>query len=101
MSEGRRSKICPQCHRPFPPALAVHGPVRQRIVDLIAGRPDGITRRELLDLVYADDPNGGPATENVISVLVKKANDDLVFLGYHITSTGGPGSRYRLQRRSA
>ena len=97
-----RSKVCPQCQRPLPPALPVHGPVRQRIVDLIASRSDaGITRHELLDLVYANDPNGGPDTENVISVLVKKANNDLAPLGYCITATGGPGSRYHLQRRSS
>jgi hypothetical protein len=27
----------------------VHGPVRQRVVDLIANRPDGITRGELIE----------------------------------------------------
>jgi hypothetical protein len=95
---GNQLKICPQCQRPFPPALKVHGPVRQRIVNLIAGRPDGITRREIIDAVYASDPNGGPDTENVISVLVKRANEDLADQGYRITSDGGPGSRYRLRR---
>jgi hypothetical protein len=50
----RRAQICPACQRPFPPHLIVHGPVRQRIVDAIANRPDGITRTELLDVVYAD-----------------------------------------------
>ena len=91
-------KDFPPGRRPFPPALRVYGPVRQRIVDLIASLPDGITRHELLELVYASDPNGGPSTDNVISVLVKKANGDLAPSGYCITSTGGPGSRYRLQR---
>jgi len=56
---SRRPHFCPACRRPFPPLLVVHGPVRQRVVDLIANRPDGITRAELLDLVYADDPNVG------------------------------------------
>jgi hypothetical protein len=96
----RRQKICPECRRPFPPALPVRGPVRQRIVNLIASRPDGITRHELIALVYASDPNGGPSTENVISVLVKRANEDLAGQGYRITSNGGPGSRYQLQRLS-
>lgn len=74
---NRRPKICPHCRRPFPPALVVHGPVRQRVVDLVAGRPDGITRQELIALVYAADPNGGPENENVISVTIKNANRDL------------------------
>jgi hypothetical protein len=42
----------------------VHGPVRQAILNLIASRPDGITRHELIALVYASDPNGGPSTES-------------------------------------
>jgi hypothetical protein len=75
--------------------------VRQRIVDLIASRPDGISRREIIDLVYASDPNGGPTNENTISVLVKRANEDLVNQGWRIVSSGGPGSRYRLERRSS
>jgi hypothetical protein len=98
---AQRPNICPQCRRPFPPALLVHGPVRQRIVNLIAGRPDGITRHELIALVYATDPNGGPANENVISVLVKLANEDLAGQGYRITAAhGGRGSRYQLRRVS-
>jgi hypothetical protein len=77
----------------------VHGPVRQRIVDLIANRPDGITRHELIDLVYAADPNGGPANPNVISVLVKLANAEIAPRGFRISPTWrGPGARYRLVR---
>jgi hypothetical protein len=43
---SQRPCICPARLRPFPPALTVRGPVQQRIVDLIAKRPDGITRAE-------------------------------------------------------
>jgi hypothetical protein len=94
---SRRPHFCPACRRPFPPLLVVHGPVRQRVVDLIANRPDGITRAELLDLVYADDPNGGPDTPNTISVLVKNANAELAALGYRIEPAWrGRGARYRL-----
>jgi len=53
-SMTRRAQICPACHRPFPPKLIVLGPVRQRIVDLIAAnRPDGTTRGEILATVEA------------------------------------------------
>lgn len=97
----RRPKVCSQCHRPFPPPLVVRGPVRQAIVNLIASRPDGVTRAEIIDVVYADDPDGGPENPNTISVLVKFANWDLAPQGYRITSTGGPGSRYHLQRRQS
>jgi hypothetical protein len=97
---SRRAKICPACRRPFPPALTVHGPLRQRIVDAIANRPDGITRAELLDVVYGDDVNGGPNNQNVIAVLIKHANAELAAQGHHIESMWrGPGARYRLARR--
>ncbi len=68
---NRRANICPACRRPFPPRLAVHGPVRQAIVNTIANRPDGITRAELLDVVYREDIDGGPDNPNTIAVLVK------------------------------
>jgi len=72
----RRAQICPACHRPFPPKLIVLGPVRQRIVDLIAAnRPDGITRGEILAIVYADDVDGGPFNPNTVSLLIKHGND--------------------------
>jgi hypothetical protein len=94
---SRRPRLCSACRRPFPPPIAVHGPVRQRIVDLIANRPDGITRNELLDLAYADDPNGGPDNPNTISVLIKYANAELAAQGFHIEPTWrGRGARYRL-----
>ena len=95
----RRPQLCPTCRRPYPPRLVVHGPVRQRIVNLVASRPDGITRGELLDLVYADEPNGGPDNPNTISVLIKHANEELAAQGFCIEPAWlGPGARYRLVR---
>jgi hypothetical protein len=47
----------------------VNGPVRQRIVDVVPNRPDGITRGELIDAVYAGDLDGGPDSPNTISLL--------------------------------
>jgi hypothetical protein len=93
----RRPDICPTCRRPFAPRLAVSGPVRQRIVDVIADRPDGITRAELMSAVYAADPNGGPNTPNTLSVIIKRANAQLAPQGYRITPAWlGRGARYRL-----
>ena len=96
---SRRPQICPHCKRPFPPRLAVHGPVRQRIVDLIANRPDGITRNEIITTVYADDIDGGPDNPNTISVLIKHANEELAAQGFRIEPAWlGHGARYRLVR---
>jgi hypothetical protein len=93
----RRARTCPTCRRPFPPPLVVHGPVRQAIVDLIANRPDGVTRAEIIDVVYADDIDGGPDNPNTISVLIKLANAELATQGYRIEPAWrGRGARYRL-----
>jgi hypothetical protein len=77
----------------------VHGPVRQRIVDLIGNRPDGITRNEIIATAYADDIDGGPDNPNTISVLIKHANEELKAQGFRIEPTWlGRGARYRLVR---
>ncbi len=79
----------------------MRGPVRQRIVDIVANRPDGITRGELLDVVYADDPNGGPENPNTVSVLIHCANQQLAQQGYRIESAWrGRGGRYCLVKVS-
>ena len=97
----RRPAVCECCGRPFPPELPVGGSVRQRLVDIIANRPDGVTRAELMDCLYAADPNGGPDYPNTISVLVHFANEKLFRLGYRIKGSGGPGSRYFLEKLNA
>jgi DNA-binding response OmpR family regulator len=77
----------------------VSGPVRQRIVDLIANRPDGITRGEILATVYADNIDGGPDCENTVSVLIHHANRELKEQGFRILPAWrGRGARYRLVR---
>jgi hypothetical protein len=77
----------------------VHGPIRQRIVDLVANRPDGITRSEILETVYADDIDGGPDSPNTVCVLIKRANEELATQGFRIEPTWlGRGARYRLVR---
>jgi hypothetical protein len=79
----------------------VSGKVRQRIIDLIADRPHGISRSELLSLVYEHDPNGGPQTANTISTLIARANKEIASQGYQITPAWpGHGGRYRLVKTS-
>jgi hypothetical protein len=70
-------------------------------VDIVANRPDGVTRGELMDCLYASDPNGGPDYPNTISVLIHFANIRLKQLGYRIKGSGGPGSRYFLVKIDA
>jgi hypothetical protein len=73
--------------------------VRQRIVDVIADRPAGISRAEVIDVVYADDVDGGPTTPNTVSVLIHLANEQLAKQNYRIEAAWrGRGGRYRLVR---
>jgi hypothetical protein len=97
------TKQCPCCGRPYPVShpttqLFVGGFIRQRIVNFIAERPEGVERAELMDHVYAGTREGGPPTaSNVISVLIHEANRRLAPQGYRIASSGGHGSRYYLE----
>jgi hypothetical protein len=96
----RRVHVCPACGRPFPPPLVVTGSVRQKLVNIISARPDGIEIGDLVDQVYADDPDGGPVTApRSINVMVHRANAQLAAQGYQIKAMWlGRGARYRLVR---
>ena len=97
---NRRSRLCPACHRPFPPPLVVTGPLRQRMVNILADRPDGLTINDLVDQVYANEPDGGPLTApRSLNVMAHKANKQLRAQGYQIKSMWmGRGAIYRLVR---
>lgn len=90
---------CPHCHRPYAPLLRVNGPMRRRVVDLIASRPDGIGINEIAALVYADRPNDEPNwAANSLKTTVWFANKQLRPQGYRIKSSMGPGAVYRLEK---
>jgi hypothetical protein len=94
---SRHPQCCPTCGRPLPAELTVTGPVRRRLVDIIANHPNGIARGELMDLLNADDADGGPDCAGTISVMVLHANRQLRSQGWRIVSQRGPGARYRLE----
>jgi hypothetical protein len=99
----RRANICPACRRPFPPPLVVTGSVRQRLVNIVSSRPDGIAIGDLVDAVYADDPDGRPVTApRSVNVMIHKANAQLAAQGYQIKSMWlGRGPRYRIVKIDA
>jgi hypothetical protein len=74
----------------------VSGPVRRRIIEILSAHPEGLMRSHLFDLVYADDPNGGPNDMRVIPVLIKHANRELAPQGWQIKTTLGRGALYKL-----
>jgi UDP-N-acetylglucosamine transferase subunit ALG13 len=67
--------------------------------DYVAGHPEGVTVWQILDAVYADDPNGGPSKHNIVSVMKFGINQKLKKLGISariVATGGGAGSIYRL-----
>lgn len=90
-------KCCPTCGRAYPPKLEVHGPVRQRLVNVLVARPDGIAISDVIDLVYANAPDGAPpSARSCINVMAHLANDEIKSKGWRIVGSKGRGSRYKL-----
>ena len=67
-------------------------------MDIVSARPDGIAIGDLVDQVYADDPDGGPITApRSVNVMIHKANAQLSTQGHRIKSMWlGRGARYHL-----
>lgn len=84
------------------PALSVRlTPLQRQIVNLVQRAGDeGIGSDRLFDLLYSDDPNGGPLTgKKCLHVLVWQTNSALRAVGMAIhCSRGGRGASgfYRL-----
>jgi hypothetical protein len=75
----------------------VGGLYRQRIVDILLARPDGMPIGDLIEQVYAVRPDGSPpSATQCIAVMVYQANKQLQRQGYRIVSTKGRGARYRV-----
>lgn len=112
--------ICPVCNGPlldrpltwFPEARAlivgdkalIFNKYPARIFDALWSamqRGAGLTGNQLLDLVYFDDPSGGPDSGTIaISVMIHRMRRQLNSLGLFITSPRGKGEAfYRLVGR--
>jgi hypothetical protein len=94
-------KCCPHCKRPYPPDLMVHGPLRRRIIEILGSHPEGLTRGQLFDLAYADDPDGGPDNTKGIRVSINQINRELAPQGWQIKSDYGRGALYKLVKIDA
>ncbi len=91
----RLPEICPCCRQVIPPQLVVSGPLRTRVLDLVARRPDGISLPEIAAIVYSDcrEPKW---SHGCIKSTVFAANKELRPQGWMIRARHGPGARYRL-----
>jgi len=91
--------VCPCCRQIIPPkGLFRDQPVKARIYEFIATHPQGVTRRQIMDAVWANDPNGGPEFENVVSVHIKHMRPALEREGVTISCARGPGATYRVKK---
>lgn len=95
-------KCCPTCRRPYPPKLDVGGILQQKLVNLLLERPDGMVMEELVDRLYAGEPNGAPLwASRSINVMAHRLNKKLPAMGYKMISTKGRGSRYKVVKLDA
>lgn len=83
-------KVCQCCGHPVPEFDTLRGltPGQQKIFDALdnAGQR-GLTRRQLFDRLYGDDPNGGPDSIGVLNVQRAKMRDTLAAHGMQIVTT--------------
>lgn len=90
---------CPHCGHPMPPDEIVASLAgKQRAIYQVIARAGslGISTTEIIDVVYANDPNGGP-TWNAVSATVSIINRKIGRFGLAIKSEKGWGvSCYRL-----
>jgi len=84
--------LCPCCGQPIVPAGLALPPTKQRILDTVRRRP-GVTAEELREIVWADDPAGGPEDRKVLYVHVHQLNRLIAPLG--VAVRGGTGG-YRV-----
>lgn len=73
-----------------------HSEKEQAIFDYVRKHPNCVVS-EIIASIYADDPNGGPETGNIISVWLNRMKPKLRANGLEITCTGGRGATYRLR----
>lgn len=105
---------CPCCHRPIAAdnqmvvdfdarivmrngkALTLVGKQWETFAFFARKFPAPVSNSMLMDAVYGGDPDGGPDSLNIVSVVKFHLRKKLKPLGIGISSTGGPGSTSRL-----
>jgi DNA-binding response OmpR family regulator len=99
MTSAPKLSCCPHCRQVIPPKdLFRDQPVKRRLYRFLLDHPEGVTRRQIMDAVWADDIDGGPEFANVVSVHVKLMRPILEREGLTITCARGPGANYRIKR---
>ena len=91
--QSRQLEICSHCGQVIPPKGLRLPRIKRIIFEAVQRRPD-ISAAELRDIVWADDPAGGPEDRKCLHVHVSQLNHLLAPLGIAVRSQGG-GYRIR------
>lgn len=92
-------ECCPLCAGKGQVDLSYWLPRQQRLIfEAVLKRPR--TCVELQDVLYADDPSGGPdRADRIVWVQVNNLNSRLAPRGLRVTAApGGRGARYHIER---
>ena len=76
---------CPSCGRVIASALddLALPRLKKRLLDIVSSRP-GIDAETLRELLWADDPNGGPEDRKVLHVHISQLNNLLRPRGFQV-----------------
>ena len=72
-------------------------PIKRRIFEAVQHRP-GVSADALREIVWADDPNGGPEDRKVLHVHIHQLNRLLTPFGVEVRAPFGAGAGYRIQK---
>ena len=94
-----KTKPCPTCGQPIVADIASAKLTKseRRLYEIVkaAGAP-GITSRDIMKKLYAEDPSGGPENPNIVSVFASNANAKLAAHHLKLTARRGPWPLWRL-----
>jgi hypothetical protein len=93
-------KTCVTCGQPIIPEDGMRlSQTQQRIFDAVR-RGGEISPRDLADIVWADDPNGGPDNPCALKAHVFYLNQKLAALGLVVRAGKGAGAVYQIKKRT-
>src|SRR3954467_4792875 len=95
-----RIECCPSCGRPMPRNDLALPPIKRRIYDIV-NRHHGISAERLRELVWSDDPAGGPEDRKVLHVHVWQLNRLLAPHGVEVRGSVSSGYRVQFRRQLA
>lgn len=86
---------CPRCGQPMIPVGLTLPRTKRRILNAVQRRP-AITAEELRDLVWQDDPTGGPECRHALYVHINQLNLRLAPFGIAVRAPRGGSDGYRI-----